>query len=554
MLWNKESEKDDAMYVDIFALTGIARTARIPESRPLNKCDVISLQKRKEGNVLFAQRRWYPAMEKYNESLCFATATSKDIALIYANRSSCFLQMQLYNEGLKDIELATAAGYPENLIPKLEKRKVDCAKGIESGAQAENLSDKLKLSFEPNENYPCMANVLDFKRNAFRGLPKIVASEDIDPGQIIMLENPIFGEVSQPYTKCFTCSTELTNLTACQKCTVAMFCSEECESDEANVHESVCGLKYFGNQNANDTIFSIIRQILLAIRMFPNADAHMQFVEQAYDPKEPPNPLTDGKSNYRAFFKLSVNLRSFIGTRMDATALCIYNILLKIPKVAEAFIEQKHRRFLMHLIGHHVLISGENASGKSIPFAMEYFDNSCAPTATLIKIGYKFVTLSVRPIRKGELIQLGPDWTSIFSPIDKRFKPRYLSWIKCRCVLCKNMASTSTRKIDIFRKDLDFRYITQNCSNSYDSCGPVEMEQIQKIMEKCLLLLQKYGSTMWCNEIAFVVHTYIKLFHLQFSNLFDQSSGKLIVHSLYGTEQFYMENEFENIHRMLTRF
>lgn len=129
MLWQKESNKANALYADIFALNGgearlrlmtrNLRTQTKPGPKPV-KNDLMAVQKRKEGNVHFGQDHWVDALELYNESICFAEPGSKTISLAYANRSACFLKMRRLNECLADIELAKGVGYPAELIPKLD--------------------------------------------------------------------------------------------------------------------------------------------------------------------------------------------------------------------------------------------------------------------------------------------------------------------------------------------------------------------------------------------------------------------------------------------------
>ncbi len=71
------------------------------------------------------------AMYLYNESICFAQS-SKNLSLGYANRSSCFFAMGMYNRCLLDIQLARDAGYPERLMLKLQNREEICKKALDA--------------------------------------------------------------------------------------------------------------------------------------------------------------------------------------------------------------------------------------------------------------------------------------------------------------------------------------------------------------------------------------------------------------------------------------
>lgn len=121
MLWQKESNNENALYVDIFSLTGNRRSCvlvyeKTTQSKPvicMEKNDEKSLIRRNAGNDFFKQERsWIDAMEVYNEAMGIA----------YTNRSSCFFNIDMYKECLLDIELAKKNGCPDRLIPKLDER------------------------------------------------------------------------------------------------------------------------------------------------------------------------------------------------------------------------------------------------------------------------------------------------------------------------------------------------------------------------------------------------------------------------------------------------
>lgn len=86
------------------------------------KKDEIALHLRKEGNKSYCRSEMVRAIEKYNASLCFAENDSEQIGLAYANRSSCYFQLNRYNECLIDIELAKKANYPERINGETQKQ------------------------------------------------------------------------------------------------------------------------------------------------------------------------------------------------------------------------------------------------------------------------------------------------------------------------------------------------------------------------------------------------------------------------------------------------
>lgn len=284
MLWSKESNKNGAMYVDMFALRGkgimkfYANARSKKENTTCNKSDATSLEKRTGGNEQFKKQNWEFAMGMYNESLSYAEQGSANISLAYANRSACFLHMKKYKECLVDIELARKTGYPTHLMPKLDQREAECMKLIESdGKKSDDMA--LKLSFDPDEQFPCMANVLKIDRDA-DGKLSLFANEDIDVGQTIVVEKAFTKYLYSKFgLRCSVCLKSNTNLIPCNKCTIAMFCSDECRN--STLHEDECGLKFSDKTQINGIVMNEVRIMLMVIRMFPNIDDLIKFVEQA---------------------------------------------------------------------------------------------------------------------------------------------------------------------------------------------------------------------------------------------------------------------------------
>lgn len=313
MIWKKESKKKDALYIDFFKLKGqFTRNTyysavqlsyiKNPQST-CTKSNEISLKKRKDGNKAFQEREWTVAMEKYNESLCHAKIGSKHVSLAYANRSACFFNMKKYNECLVDIQLAKENGYPEDLMAKLDTRKADCLRLIAEGAQV-NDDFGMKLSFESDTKFPCMANVVSIKRDD-KGKLSLVANTDIDVGKTIAIEKAF---TTCLYTRfgwrCILCLKQNSNLVPCKTCNVAMFCHDECENSP--LHSFECGLKCAGHYYVFFSLMNEIRTVIKVVNMFPSIDELMKFVEEAVttDPNELPDTLQDEKSQYRAYLKL----------------------------------------------------------------------------------------------------------------------------------------------------------------------------------------------------------------------------------------------------------
>lgn len=233
MLWEKESEHFNAVYVDVFAQTdGYKYLNKVynAETKSNNpnavaiKSDAISFAMREKGNEHFNHGRLNEAMHLYNDSLRFGENGSDSISFAYANRSACFFKMKMYNECIADIELARTNGRcPANLIRKLDQREAKCLENIENAVQPQRYGPN--LDFEPNERFPCISNQLKIEKDD-NGVPVMVATQDIGVGETIVGEEVFVG---YPYCRygwrCNICQRYNVNLVPCEKCTVAMFCA-----------------------------------------------------------------------------------------------------------------------------------------------------------------------------------------------------------------------------------------------------------------------------------------------------------------------------------------
>lgn len=370
MLWKKESKKSDALYVDFLRMASAydydfdermnpefpSFISHMVYQPPTVKTDSVSTQTRTYGNYSFGSGNLMKAIEWYNDSLCLAPAESKNIPFAYANRASCFLKLKMYDECLADIELAKAAGYPVELMSKLNQRKENCLKEMEK-SKGETKRSIETVNFEANKNFPSMANVLRVKKDN-SGTYSVFANQDIDIGQTVVAEKALFGcPFPKASMRCSVCLKRLTNLIPCKKCTRAMFCSAACES--SRLHELECEIKFFHNE-IGVRIMAIVRTVVSAINLFSNADELMHFIEQTRQSgARLPATMTDAKSQYHAYIKQKLCADNFDGSEIAGCIAPIYKKVMSVPSIKQMFKSKKHERFLQHLIGNHSLIAGE---------------------------------------------------------------------------------------------------------------------------------------------------------------------------------------------------
>jgi SET and MYND domain-containing protein 4 len=174
---------------------------------------------RAEGNRFYSQRKFFYALLKYNESLCYAPVNSESNGHIYANKSAVYIEMKLYEKCLANIAMAKESQYPENSLDLLNKREEKCQELMK--ASKEKNSDPwtfFKLSYPPNKNVPYIANCLEVESNELFGR-FVVANRHLKVGDIVAIERPfcsvlmeesMFHEVleSNIYQRCSNCLKE----------------------------------------------------------------------------------------------------------------------------------------------------------------------------------------------------------------------------------------------------------------------------------------------------------------------------------------------------------
>ncbi|XP_031637081.1 SET and MYND domain-containing protein 4-like, partial [Contarinia nasturtii] len=303
MLWKKETIERNAEYANLLDYPSIDRiydSYKYEQNLMKNltasdykKSSAKAIEYRQKGNELFAEKGWMQAMEYYNKSLCFAKEGSELMGLAYANRSSCFFNMQMYSKCLTDIGNAKQNNYPQEKMYKLDERKAKCSAILTKETDQSDIFEP-KLDYEPNENFPCFANVLRIAQNNEHGR-HVVATTNIDVGKTVMVDQSYFAEtINRKFGRCNICLRSAENLKPCQKCAFTMFCPR-CEGN--SFHDIECDINpiYFGSLSFMSFRMVVIRSILLAMDAYPDIDQFIAAVEDmlSIDAVEAPESLSE---------------------------------------------------------------------------------------------------------------------------------------------------------------------------------------------------------------------------------------------------------------------
>ncbi|XP_068246592.1 uncharacterized protein [Palaemon carinicauda] len=248
-----------------------------------DKADMLRLM----GNQFYKAKNYGRALESYNQSIMAALhpvlndeieETEEDTEFAvprvnpsryggvpleectalgkgFANRSAVMLALEDYEKCLQDIDLALEYGYPEDLRPKLEERRLKCQESLRhpgtSNFKTEDIFEMLNSSFQqvslkkilstnpwkppaikdPNPSIPAFSSSVKLSYCPKKGR-RIIATRDIKPGEILGVERAFAVVVYQPQLlmHCSTCTRWCLNPIPCPGCSQVIFCSKSCRT------------------------------------------------------------------------------------------------------------------------------------------------------------------------------------------------------------------------------------------------------------------------------------------------------------------------------------
>lgn len=80
---------------------------------------------RESGNRQFSLKDYVSCIEMYTCSILSCPEDSfTELSLAFANRSAALFELELYEDCIKDIDVALSKAYPSHLLPKILVRKL----------------------------------------------------------------------------------------------------------------------------------------------------------------------------------------------------------------------------------------------------------------------------------------------------------------------------------------------------------------------------------------------------------------------------------------------
>lgn len=258
------------------------------------KSSKLSCDYRMKGNIFYAAKdknlNFEETFNLYTKSVAFAPPDSEDLDLAYCNRSAVLQRMNKFEESISDINRALKIGKSKiDVKIKILCRKVECLaalgsieckkvyneiqsllpyvedqsnnninstiiKNVKKASEAmTNLSiqqnynkkeaevpDHIKILNEKESQNPSNTYSIQIDEKLGR---QIIATRDIKPGEIIVVEKPYVScvKLSNFTNYCGHCFAKTWTSIPCDNCNWCMFCSEECKKLAfINYHDMEC--------------------------------------------------------------------------------------------------------------------------------------------------------------------------------------------------------------------------------------------------------------------------------------------------------------------------
>ncbi|XP_019547042.3 SET and MYND domain-containing protein 4 [Aedes albopictus] len=380
---------------------------------------------RQAGNRLYLAKEYTEALEKYNESICWADGPdSEDLGIGYANRSAIYYDMGEYELGLANIALAKKHNYPQRLMPKLLARELNCREKITNGqSRLAMRCPSLAMKVEPDPKIPYMAAGIVEKELPTYGR-SLMAERPFKAGDVILTEKAWMAAISPElkYKNCNHCSIDnFHSLIPCPNCVSVMYCSEKCREENYRVsHRFECGIseKLHHISYGSSRVFMGPRSFFYGLTLFGDDLKDMMDFCQA-NGRTGANPLSldytsyDPLQEFKIFHKVKLPTDNFLyEDSFRFYAAVYYSVYIKQPLVRSLVATKPQRDFMLRCFLDYMRIIGFLIIGPRQNFTNQLFsiasvcNHSCDPNTLAAVYCNQLKLITLRPIAAGEQIQI----------------------------------------------------------------------------------------------------------------------------------------------------
>ncbi|XP_019544229.2 uncharacterized protein LOC109414840 [Aedes albopictus] len=450
--------RDVAAYRDYLSRYG--PKVDVPER---TKDNVKAGQCRLEGNQFYHKQMQSFALEKYIESVCWATEDSKDLGMAYANCSAVLFSAREYEFTLLAIALAKKHHYPDELMPKLLKRESECKlmiAGGHSGCRPNKVSP-FKLNVSANPKIPFLADGITMKVLPGYGR-SMVAERGFEAGDVILEEELTACSVNRAkkYLLCQCCAYTMdASPVPCVRCASVVYCSKECRQvDMKVVHRFECGIGEKLDHISYGAARIGVRMFFRGLTLFnDDVDKMMEFCKahkrSGSDPFSLDYTRTSGIADegnitleeFKVFHQTSIpeiNLKKDF-TRVQAALY--YLILMDHAPVASLFVTDAQKDFMLHCIHDYIrtALFLANLETQKLYTIAAICNHACIPNTFAITSDGRMVFVVLRRIQPNEQILTSYNIMHVEGDMghDNPYARQLAMQFKCICPVCKPAGS-----------------------------------------------------------------------------------------------------------------
>ncbi|XP_050298732.1 SET and MYND domain-containing protein 4 isoform X2 [Anthonomus grandis grandis] len=453
---------------------------------------------RQKGNEWFKNKNSKKALECYTKSVAFAKSGSQNLALAYANRSAVLFENGLYQECLIDINLTLKNDYPERLMSKLLARQAKATELLPSQKKVEFLTPVPSIP-KKRQNTLIQSAMDSIQIEDSKELGRhIIASKDIEPGEIIAVEDPFCQTlIAQFLTHCHHCLKLCYTLIPCEMCTEAMFCSESCKLfSYESYHQFEC--KILLTIQHMELMWRLVhlRITIVARSEYDKISNLVPDKEGIYrsdryneihnlvanTSKRSVSDLFNRAVYAAAFFHLLRSHTCFFKT--DLSEDVFKNLLLHHMQTGPC----NFHEILEHPSSDKSMEGYEIGSGAYSFLSM--FNHSCCPNVVRYSYGSTTVLIALETIKKGDQCfdNYGYHY-AVMPKSDRQAKLQKQYLFKCSCIACTNDYPLYDNLKEIKRREL---LISQKDLHSLEEG---DLEKAKKIFQKTIRAIKLVENT-----------------------------------------------------------
>lgn len=448
------------------------------------------------------------ALENLNLCLRYAPAKSSFIFESLVKRSKIYYKVKQYRCALDNLNWARDIKTFDNGTDDLLEMVNRCKEEILREPLQPSSMDVFELTLPANEKVPFVSACLELKENDIYGR-YFATSKDLNPGDVIVAEEPFFKVIESKVCHqrcCICCSKNLLSLIPCDRCSRAMFCSNECKNSTIHGREcEACG-------NVTDSLEECCLQ-----RMFYQAIDICGSIDQLKS-----LVLSETKCKTILDFDFShktdkVNKKQIILAvsgldKRDPVSLDAFSRYQKLIDrlISETgghddFLNNYLRRCLQSMtvnFFHFQWNASDNAEAKGFALCTlsAFFAHSCDPNVEKIDVDNKFIFVARKPIKAGEQLNMCYDRYN-FLNYSLEERQSYLQKVynfKCMCAACVNDYTTYNFLYNelLLKIDEAKEKYKKNCEFIKNNISSYPCQSVCNAMRENVYLLSYIGNQM----------------------------------------------------------